>query len=386
MNIFVHIRNNHQQWGGDLTVIRALERGLSEIGVEVMLGSDLEKGLDFQHLFLTNTCTDKRGEAEFLKNHNKQYAMLTFHEDFLHYFSSAMGFVKCVEAIIKGEDLGGIPITLDRLANIPSLCSYFGLPPARNGIQNSEVLADASISLPSSEFEERTILRDSPRAKTKVWLAPTGLVHEWAVGDRLAFSDFCRLRSPYILQVGRLETRKNQLSTVLACADLPIELVFVCTKGYQPWYEKLLVQAVLKYRKYPTVIVSENISSQQAGLLRIVQMPNGKKLSSELLQSAYLGAAVNAHPAFYELPGLTYLESVVCGVQTICSRWTSISEYLVDDDFGSGVHYIDPRSIMELRNALISSIYDPQKVTAKALNVTPRRYAEQIVSSLLKFN
>jgi glycosyltransferase involved in cell wall biosynthesis len=384
MNIFIQIRTNHQQWGGDLTAIRSLEHGLKELGIDVTLGSNLEESLGYSHVFLTNTCTDKRADADFLNRKSKQYAMLTFHEDFLHYFSSATGFAKCVEALLKGEQLGGLPFTLKRLADNPTLPSYFGLPPARNGILNCDVLRDALISFPTSRFEESTIRRDSPDAKTKVWHSPTGLVHEWSGAGQSDFAALCGLKSQYVLQVGRLETRKNQLATILAGADLPIELVFVSTKGYQPWYEKLAVEAIIKYRKYPTIIVSENIPSQQIGLLKIVQMPGGQKLSNDMLHSAYTGAIVNCHPAFYELPGLTYLESIHCEVQTICSRWTSVAEYISNDGAGSGIHYVDPRSISEIKNALLASVFDRRSVTAAVLNVTPKRYAEQVVGSLLQ--
>jgi glycosyltransferase involved in cell wall biosynthesis len=383
MNIFIHIRNNHNQWGGDLTVIKGLELGLKQLGTDVLLSDNLEASLGFKYIFLTNTCIDKRTEAAYLTHHGRAYAMLTFHEDFLHYFTSSIGFVKCAEAILKQESMGGIAMSVQSLSANPSLCAYFGPAAIRNGILNAQVLEQALVCLPSSKFEERTIRRDAPKARTKVWLAPTGLVHEWQSSQSAGFTDLCKLEAPYILQVGRMETRKNQLATVLASADIPAELVFVCTKGYQPWYEKLVVDAILKHRKYPTVIVSENLPSQQHGHLRIVQMPEGKKLSTQLLQSAYLGAAVNAHPAFYELPGLTYLESIHCKVQTICSTWTSVSEYLQGDTPGSGVYYVDPRSILSLKQAIIESIYSAQSVTATTVKVSPVEYARQIVGSLL---
>jgi glycosyltransferase involved in cell wall biosynthesis len=385
LNIFLHIRNNSVQWGGDLVVINGLAKGLAELGIEVSIGPNLQDGLNFKHIFLTNTCIDKRTEHAFLREKGRSFAMLTFHEDFLKYFPSAIGFVKCLDPIIKEGKIAEDNITLDALIENPSLCEYYGTPPIKNGVRNAQVLKECSVSFPSSYMEQATVLRDAPGAITKVLLNPIGLASEWKVSSGADFAASFNLRHPYILQVGRLETRKNQLATVIAAADIPVELVFICTKGYQPWYDKLVIDAILKYRKYPTLLVSEHLPTQQHGILRIVQMPNGKKLSSELLQSAYRGALVNAHPAFYELPGLTYLESVHCKIQTICSQWTSVSEYLENDAPGSGVYYIDPRSIRALKQAMVDSIYNPQDVTATTVNVTPKRYAERVVSSLLEY-
>jgi len=148
-------------------------------------------------------------------------------------------------------------------------------------------------------------------------------------------------RGEYVLQVGRLETRKNQLATVLATKNLDMPLVFIATKGYQNWYDLLVVNAAAKHRKAPTLLISEEHPTQLiGGATRIIQMPGGRRLSEQCLFSAYANCGLHLHPAFWEAPGYTYLEAAKAGVHTVASEWGNLADYC---EFGGNDKYMGDR-------------------------------------------
>ena len=62
--------------------------------------------------------------------------------------------------------------------------------------------------------------------------------------------------------------------------------------------------------------------------LQIIHLDKG--LSQKLLISAYQNAGLYLHPAFYELPGYTYLEAAKIGTPIIASTWGTIQDYFID--------------------------------------------------------
>jgi glycosyltransferase involved in cell wall biosynthesis len=137
--------------------------------------------------------------------------------------------------------------------------------------------------------------------------------------------------------------RKNQLASILAMRNLDIPLVFIATESFYPSYEQLCLQAIQKFRRAPTWVISQNLENTQKGSLRVFSMPNHCKLPFDMLISAYQNAGLHLHPAFCELPGLTYLEAAKLGVPTIASEWTTINDYFTDPV--TGVETLDDRII-----------------------------------------
>ncbi len=383
LRFFIHIRATHSIWGGDLSVIHSLRDGLVENGHEVLIDSQLELSLDFDVIMLTNSCQNKQEEARFLKANGREYFILTFHEDFLGYMPSCIGFCEHINGLVKGTINLPVPATLEYLEQNPSICRYYQTRIKLSGVGNGEVLNNALAAFPSSSFESQTIARDAPFCKAKVVLVPT-IPSEWQSreADR-SFSSIYDLPKNYILQVGRLEPRKNQIGTVLAVRDLDIPLVFVATAGGPSWYQNLLANVILKYRKYPTYIISQGLDALTVGNLKISAMEERKKLPPEILLSAYLEAAVNVHPAFHELPGLTYLESLALGLPTVCSAWTGVSEYIVGDKPGNGINFVNPESISEIRNATLHALSVGKPTGIHIPGISPNRFAAEITSNVI---
>ncbi len=197
--------------------------------------------------------------------------------------------------------------------------------------ENFPILEKAEICIATSATEHATLLRDSPGCHAKTIYLDSGIPDECVEQKNTSFLQWTGLtEGEYVLQVGRIELRKNQLGSILAMRDLDIPLVFIATESFYPQYELMCLEAIKKWRKAPTLVISQHLASAQEGALRILPMPGGRKLPMEMLISAYQNAGAHLHPAFCELPGLTYLEAAKLGVPTIASEWATVRDYFID--------------------------------------------------------
>ena len=367
---FIYSRPETNGWGGDIAVISLLKGGLEKIGKTVKISSTIADANDCDRLVLTNTCLDQRSEAIRMLELKGKFFTINFHEDYLKYYLSCIGFYKfTIHKLLEASD--GIDVLLEN----PSIVDYFGEVPPLNSVINHEVLKAASMNFPSSAQERETIVRDAPGARCTVNLLPTKYVHSQWDQD----VDICNsypLPKNFILQVGRLETRKNQLATVLACRNIDLPLVFIATKSRQSEYENAVIRLIRKYRKYRTYILSENLDDSDDGNLKIIRMNNGTKISYGLLRSAYLRSLVNVHPAFYELPGLTYIEAASLGIKSIYSSWSPIKEYFRIDDIGK-LLLVDPRNICEIERAIVCALASSGSTVEKLIDITDDDFAKK---------
>ncbi|MBI2434938.1 MAG: hypothetical protein HYV26_18950, partial [Candidatus Hydrogenedentes bacterium] len=328
LTIGIVTRPTEQKWGGDLRALYSMRDGLSAVGHTVKLGQRAEDLLDCDLVFLSNTCEDQRRNMFAVQEKKVPFALVGFHEDFITYYGHCMGFTEYVSMCLQRMSDNGLVLAVEDLWENPEVITYYQQPPPKAPLYNVPVLRNAVFCLAASHVEARTMARDCPEAKTEVVL--------WDIGLRRGadmYSDaFLQLtglqRGEYILQVGRVESRKNQLASVLATKDIDVPLVFIGTTGYQPWYELLVVNAAAAYRKAPTIFVSQEHPSQAVGgQMRILQMPKGERLSDECIVSAFQNCGLHLHPAFWEAPGYTYLEAAYIGVHTVASEWGALADY-----------------------------------------------------------
>lgn len=185
-------------------------------------------------------------------------------------------------------------------------------------------LADHLIVL--SEHERALLNRAGALA------APTSLVHngvDLAFGDDVGADPF---RSHvgtgnYVLCVGRVEPRKNQLLLAWSLRGTGIDLVLVGDT--------------------PNEDYAELVRAAHPGHVHIVgRLPH----HDPLLASAYAGARVFALPSWSEGMPLAALEAAACGVPLVLSDRSGEREYL-----GPLASYCDPGRAEDLRHALLEA-------------------------------
>jgi glycosyltransferase involved in cell wall biosynthesis len=384
-------------WGGDLKALRTIEAGLLMLGHEVKFIESLNNlPMDtlakMDHVFLSNTCHYHEQEREQLVAAGVRYSIVTFHEDFLKYWDPCMGFFNYIQQHMQDASDGHFKFDLERLWEHPDIVRYYTSGLNRVNVLNYETLRDAHVCVANSKSEALTLKRDcAPCNAQAVYWAP-GFAEGWHLDGNEEFLKLTGLKkNDYMLQVGRLETRKNQLATIMASKDIDMPLVFIATRSDQEAYEKAVAFLSKKYRKHKTIIVSETYGNQDMGHVKMIQMPGGVKLSETMLKSAYENCAVNVHPAFYELPGYTYLEALKMKKPCVASSWCSISDYLRefslnkrDESYSHMVKYSDPHDLPGIRDNILYHLNNPHHIPDNFEHPVLKRTARDVAEDLCK--
>ncbi len=184
---------------------------------------------------------------------------------------------------------------------------------------------DAVVALSQKEL---AILRDQfqPPSSVLTAVAYNGIDELFFGGDPERFSQqhhLCR----FILSVGRIEDRKNQLSLIRAARGLDLPLVIVGSPLHQvDYYQQCLHE----------------------GQGRVLFLP---RMRPEELADAYAAAEAFALPSWLDPAPLVCLEAAAGGCAVVTSPYGAVDEYL------EGQCWIcDPSSVESLRQALIQAL------------------------------
>ncbi len=198
--------------------------------------------------------------------------------------------------------------------------------------------------LTPSEFSRQSILRAYGLDEDRVSVIPNAVSSDFRPRNREAAGARIRERfgiiSPFILSVGDLQPRKNQIGLIRAfdglirCyPHLPHQLVLV---GQDTWYSVRVRRA-----------------AEKSGVADRIHF-TGFVADSELLDF-YSACQVFVFPSFYEGFGLPILEAMACGRAVACSNTTAIPE--VAD---AAAILFDPESIEQMTLALRDLVLDDE--------------------------
>ncbi len=153
-------------------------------------------------------------------------------------------------------------------------------------------------------------------------------------------ADSLGIHRPYILNVGDLHPRKNQIGLVRAFKELinahpelPHTLVLA---GKHTWFAPRVIEEV-----------------RRSGLADRIRLTGF--VDDELLPSLYNAADIFVFPSFYEGFGLPAIEAMACGRAVACSSATALPE-VVD----AAAILFDPESIEQQTRAMRDILIDPE--------------------------
>lgn len=392
MKIALITRNNSDEvWGGDLKAISSIKEGFLELGhsAEILNCVTNISNQDFVFLGVPSSTTLFPSYV-FLKSFAKQnFGTIPFYEDQILFDNLSNGLYVYVRNNIVDSKKNGIDFSIERLIEDSSIVNSYAHGVRKRVLENIYPFHESKVNIVNSEMEKRALLRDCPNAKVKVVYLTgecDGFKYEDEPDD---FLKLCNLqKGNYILQVGRLEIRKNQMTTMLACKDLDVPLVFIATKTTsKSWI--ILMHAILKYRKAPTIIVSQDLPECNESHLKVIRTPNNDVIRGRLLYSAFVNAGVYVHPSFYETPGYVYLEAVKAGIPIVASSWGSVKEYLSDRTtkeylLDDRIQYVSPLDIKKIEQLIQENL---GKKYSKDPNLwiysrTKKEMAKEIVDSI----
>jgi glycosyltransferase involved in cell wall biosynthesis len=213
--------------------------------------------------------------------------------------------------------------------------------------------------LTGSEFSKQRILKSFPKLdESKVLVTPYAASPLFRPILRAKAEDAVRrrflLRMPFVLSVGDLQPRKNQIGLITAFSRVvsayPRLTHSLALVGKDTWFSGRVREAALK--------------SGVAERIRFL----GFVSDAELLD-LYNGCDLFAFPSLYEGFGLPALEAMACGRAVVCSRTSALPE-VVD---GAAIQ-VDPASPDEIARALVDLLLDSE-LRARMERLGPRRAA-----------
>ncbi len=193
-----------------------------------------------------------------------------------------------------------------------------------------QAIADwATVYLPNAEMNAEYLHHTFGLDLSRAVIVPNGVREVFFDATPDLFVSKYGLRD-FVLCVGRVETKKNQLSLIAAMRGMGVSLVIVGRPNPQAYYDLC--------RRY----ADENVHFIAS-------------LTEEELASAYAAAKVSALPSWIELPGLTTLEAAAVGCSIVSTDRGSPPEYLRDMAW-----YCDPRSVESIRRAVREAYHAPR--------------------------
>lgn len=211
-------------------------------------------------------------------------------------------------------------------------------PPAQSqATASSAAVAGTAAALFCNSRDERSyVLNLHPGARCRV--VPYGVDPVLAEADPADFTRAFGVRD-FLLCVGRLEVRKNQLSLLAALEQEDVDLVLADGGvAYFPEY----AEACRSFRRRGRTIITG-------------------RLSPAMLASAYRAARAHILPSWQELPGLVTLEAAAYGCNVAATPHGGIREYM-----GEACAYFEPDDLSGIRAASLEAMRKPRDGSAAA--------------------
>ena len=331
LRILMQNRNNAlTQPGGDTVVMQRIAEALRAKGHIVdfdFTGQQDPKGYSLVHLF--NFVTNKVTEyyARRSKEAGVPYVVTTMYEDWPVFFSQMHAMAGALQDYVRqGQSKAQwFSLRAEALAAVP-----------HGYVDNTWTAANAGALIATGAYEAETLRRYYPQASC---------IETYSCGcDVIAQADKGEMfrretgLSDFILCVGRIEPRKNQLMLLKALEDSDLTLVFAGSDfTYDPRYD----EACRVFRRKGRSIFLG-------------------KLSPEMLASAYGACRVHALPSWFELPGLVTIEAARYGANLVTSDFGTQRDYL-----GNYAFYCRPDDEDSINNAVLAAYYSPLRMGLK---------------------
>lgn len=222
-------------------------------------------------------------------------------------------------------------------------------------IRHQLSLADRVVT--NSEMESDTLARVLELDRSKFASVYNGVDAVFRQRpDAALFRQTFGLSGRFVLNVGNIEPRKNQLALATAMKSLPDHQLILIGHVRDPAYFDAVQQAV------------------EPGQLRYLGPLDHH---ADLLRSAYQACEVFCLPSTLETPGLAALEAVVQGCRLVVTSEGSTREY-----FGEDAIYVAHDDVPSIAAGLASALQQPAPTAAQAQSAYDRFAWIRVVEKL----
>jgi glycosyltransferase involved in cell wall biosynthesis len=330
--LYVPRSDAHIISGGDVEYARLLGDHLSQLGVGLMFASfdELQSISSVDAVFLTQIYQIDVAEkvAEWASRRNKPLLISPLFEEGLR-----LGYRYAQQGRGKWYQL--TRLIGSTLAEIIFLLRENSLRTRSNLWQRQRRLLQQVYLLPNTRYELNHLCHwfklDNPSAA----IIPLGIDPSHFnknIGGQLNNlpENVRSWQGSYVMQVGLISSRKNQVSLLKALYNEDVPIVFVGRQSpYEPdYYNRLKAMA------------------ERRGNVQFFE-----RVSIESLAALYGHSAVHALPSWSERPGLVSLEAAACGTSVVASDSAPIWEYL-----DNGIHLCKPQNETSIRKAVHAAL------------------------------
>lgn len=202
-----------------------------------------------------------------------------------------------------------------------------------------DLLICSDIVFPNSEIEKKQIARLFAIPKEKLKVVPNGVDRHFLQANADAFTAKYG-KAPFVLGVGRIEPRKNQLNLIRAMKkikDRRLVLIGSPVSGYEAYFKECQKEGNDFTSFLPT-------------------LPH----EQPLLKSAYAACDLFVLQGWFETPGLVALEAALAGAKVVATSGGSTREY-----FKECVDYIDPSNVQDIYEKISKNLKTPKSDALK---------------------
>lgn len=332
-----HIEN--KQNGGDMVQMYNTKEYLEKnYDVKIVLCNSLDDEelffeTDIVHIFNMQTIDYSLLALKKAKKYNKKVVLSTIFWDLRD--ASYVNTIYKMFGILPNRIVKNLKVIGDNLNKIAYKCSKKKYNIMFNKKKYAQELIMYSDCLLPNSYEELDIIGkfykcDKEVLKKKSIVVPNAINND---AIKQASDSLCEIdEKNYVLQVGAINSIKNQISLVKALYDKPeIRIVFIGKCGDEKYYNEL-----------------KKISNKRGNVRIISELDN-----SEVLKY-YKNALCHVLPSFRESPGLVSLEAASFGIPIVVSseKYCPIHYY----GFDEYAEICDPYDVKSIREAVLASI------------------------------
>ncbi|MCX7992098.1 MAG: glycosyltransferase family 4 protein [Fimbriimonadales bacterium] len=210
--------------------------------------------------------------------------------------------------------------------------------------------------LPNSRAEAQQLQRLFNIPIHRIEVIPNGVEARFAEADPCLFRERLNVQEEFVLNVGRVEDRKNQLRLVQAAQALGVPIIIIGQIASRRIYQQCLEVGKGLVRFLPPLAHDD-----------------------PLLASAYAACRVFALPSLLETPGIAALEAGVAGARIVVTPVGGAREY-----FGGHAIYPKPRSVESIRDSLEQAWNRPHDPDAQRRHLLTHYSWERVAQRTLK--
>lgn len=196
------------------------------------------------------------------------------------------------------------------------------------------LLTLSDLIFPNSEIEKKQIARFFSIPDKQFRVIYNGVDKDFCNADPSLF--VVRYgKEPFILSVGRIEPRKNQLNLIKAVKKIDgrrLVLIGSPVSGYESYFAEC--------------------QKEGAGFTQFVPTLNHH---DPLLKSAYAACDLFVLQGWFETPGLVAMEAALAGARLVVTQGGSTREYFKDMAF-----YMNPASPSDIQKKIVAALKHPK--------------------------